>query len=167
MYYSKDIENFGTGLKRIALACEEAGVKLEFRLLKNGFAVVFYRPGEQFITTDKMSNGTINGTINGTLSIDEQAMLSILIENPTFTVEQIAERLSKSKRTTQRYLNSLREKNVIKRVGARKDGYFDKTMTPQPVSASPYCHPRYRRRRGGGLRQTEYPQIVWCSRSPV
>ena len=56
MYYSKDIENFGTGLKRIADACNEAGVRVEFELLKKGFSVVFYRPDEQFNTTEKMSD---------------------------------------------------------------------------------------------------------------
>jgi ATP-dependent DNA helicase RecG len=44
MYYSKDIESFGTGLKRITEACESAGVKVGFQMLKLGFAVVFYRP---------------------------------------------------------------------------------------------------------------------------
>jgi ATP-dependent DNA helicase RecG len=41
MYYSKDIESFGTGLKRITEACEAAGVRVEFEMLKLGFAVVF------------------------------------------------------------------------------------------------------------------------------
>ncbi|MDR1604169.1 MAG: hypothetical protein LBS10_05185 [Gracilibacteraceae bacterium] len=53
MYYSRDIENFGTGLKRISTACKESGVKLEFRLMKRGFAVAFYRPDEDFNPTDK------------------------------------------------------------------------------------------------------------------
>jgi len=44
MYYVKDIESFGTGLKRITDVCEAAGVKVEFKLLKLGFSVIFYRP---------------------------------------------------------------------------------------------------------------------------
>jgi len=44
MYYVRDIESFGTGLKRIADACESAEVKVEFEMRKLGFAVVFYRP---------------------------------------------------------------------------------------------------------------------------
>ena len=44
MYYVKDIESFGTGIKRISDACVEAGVKVEFLKRKMGFAVVFYRP---------------------------------------------------------------------------------------------------------------------------
>jgi predicted HTH transcriptional regulator len=37
-------ESFGTGIQRIAEACEEAGVKVEFRNGKLGFSVIFYRP---------------------------------------------------------------------------------------------------------------------------
>lgn len=43
MYYSKDIESFGTGLKRIADACDAAGVRYAFKKLKSGFVVCFYR----------------------------------------------------------------------------------------------------------------------------
>jgi len=122
MYYSKDIENFGTGLKRIALACEEAKVKLEFRLLKNGFAVVFYRPDEKFITTKKMSDDQINVQLNVQLNKTEQQVLSLIKENPNLTLDEVAERISKSVKTAQRSLDSLRKKNIIRRVGAKKDG---------------------------------------------
>jgi len=44
LYYSKDIERFGTGLKRIADACGDAGIKYEFISDNYGFTVVFYRP---------------------------------------------------------------------------------------------------------------------------
>ena len=43
MYYVKDIENFGTGLKKIYDACEKASVKVDFKIRKLGFSVVFYR----------------------------------------------------------------------------------------------------------------------------
>ena len=47
MYYSKDIESFGTGLRRIADVCNIAGVKYEFKKLKSGFVVCFYRSEEK------------------------------------------------------------------------------------------------------------------------
>lgn len=46
LYYSKDIESFGTGLKRIAETCEWAGVRYEFQKKKKGFVVCFYRSEE-------------------------------------------------------------------------------------------------------------------------
>jgi ATP-dependent DNA helicase RecG len=51
MYYSKDIESFGTGFRRITEACEKAGVKIEFQMLKLGFAVVFYIMAPEIRTT--------------------------------------------------------------------------------------------------------------------
>ena len=125
MYYSKDIESFGTGLKRITDACDEAGVKVEFQLLKKGFAVVFYRPDEKFIATEKMSDVVLNDVINVVLNKTEQVALTIITDNPLTTAEQLAARLSKSTRTAQRYLDSLQKKNVIRRVGAKKDGRWE------------------------------------------
>jgi len=121
MYYTKDIEGFGTGLKRINDACDDAGVRVEFQRLKKGFAVVFYRPDEQFITTEKMSDVVLNVVLNKS----EMAALSIIKENPMTTAEQIAVRLSKSGRTAQRYLDNLQKKNIIRRVGSKKDGYWE------------------------------------------
>lgn len=43
LYYSKDVESFGTGLKRIADACNEANCRFAFKIMKSGFVVVFYR----------------------------------------------------------------------------------------------------------------------------
>ena len=41
--YSKDVESFGTGLKRIADACNEANCRFAFKIMKSGFVVVFFR----------------------------------------------------------------------------------------------------------------------------
>lgn len=43
LYYSKDMETFATGLKKIKDLCTEAGVKYEFKKEEYGFTVVFYR----------------------------------------------------------------------------------------------------------------------------
>jgi ATP-dependent DNA helicase RecG len=43
LYYSKDMETFATGLKKIKNLCNEVGVKYEFRMEEYGFTVVFFR----------------------------------------------------------------------------------------------------------------------------
>jgi ATP-dependent DNA helicase RecG len=125
MYYTKDIENFGTGLKRITVACKEADVKVEFRMMKRGFAVVFYRPNEKFNVTEKMSDGTINGTLNDALSKAEQATLAVIKQHTAINADTIAELISKSRRSVQRYLESLQTKNLIRRIGSKKDGRWE------------------------------------------
>lgn len=47
LYYSKDMESFATGLKRIKDACDKAGCRVEFQTPDDGFVVVFYRHGTQ------------------------------------------------------------------------------------------------------------------------
>ena len=47
------------------------------------------------------------------------------MENPMITAEQLAMHLSKSGRTAQRYIDSLQKKNIIRRVGAKKDGHWE------------------------------------------
>lgn len=59
LYYSKEIESFGTGLKRIMEACRDAGVKYEFRQMKSGFMVVFYRDTES-CTQDNTQVSLVN-----------------------------------------------------------------------------------------------------------
>ena len=43
LYYSKDMESFATGLKRIQDSCDKAGVKVEYKADQNNFVVIFYR----------------------------------------------------------------------------------------------------------------------------
>ena len=94
-------------MKRIADACDEAGVRVEFQLLKKGFAVVFHSPDEKFIATEKASNVVINVATNVVLNKSDKAVLAIIKDNPMTTAEQLAALLSKSGRTAQRYLDSL------------------------------------------------------------
>ena len=56
LYYSKDVESFGTGLKRIADACEAAGCRYAFEALKSGFVVVFYREDRADLVASPQDN---------------------------------------------------------------------------------------------------------------
>ncbi len=67
LYYSKDVESFGTGLKRIADACEAAGCRYEFKIMKSGFVVVFYRSAKD--------GDNLGGTPQVTPQVTPQASL--------------------------------------------------------------------------------------------
>lgn len=47
LYSSQNVESFGIGLKRIADACNAAGCKFKFEVLKLVFVVVFYRADDE------------------------------------------------------------------------------------------------------------------------
>ena len=64
LYYSKDMESFATGLKRIITACQEAGCKVEFEQQAYGFAVIFYRRDVDIMGSDTY-DATHDSTYDG------------------------------------------------------------------------------------------------------
>ncbi len=111
LYYSKDIESFGTGLKRIADACDEAGVRYEFQKKRTGFVVCFYRPEEKKpIKADKKP-------IN-----DERKdrVLDYIKENGSISNKEARELLGLADSTTKRLLNELVKKEILKIEGEKK-----------------------------------------------
>lgn len=67
------------------------------------------------IISDK--NVTLDVILNGT----EMSVLAILKQNPDSSRDEIAEKISKTVRTVQRALNSLREKGYIERIGSKQN----------------------------------------------
>lgn len=114
LYLNHSIEQFGSGFKRIDSQCKDAGIQYAFESTEEGFKVILYRK----------QNVTANVTVNVTVNQTEQAVLSLLKMHPDFTREQLAEHTSKTVRTMQRVLNSLKEKGLITREGSDKDGHW-------------------------------------------
>jgi len=117
LYYVKDIESFGTGLKRITAACDAADVKVEFQMLKKGFAVVFYRDDGQLYT---------DGDVGVNVGVNEvqQKILRLLLENPHLTAQQLSDHIKITKRRIESNIKSLKELNLIERVGSDKNGHW-------------------------------------------
>ena len=66
----------------------------------------------------------IFGNINENLSNLEVKTLEILLLNPNTTLDVMTEKLQVSKRTDSRIFKNLQEKNIIKRIGSNKTGYW-------------------------------------------
>ena len=134
LYLNKSIEQFESGFKRIDSLCRDAKIKYSYELSENGFTFIFYRRIKKLSVIgnvqkmDDVANGTVNGTESGTVNIflnkNEQAVLGLLGKNPYYTRQELAEATSKSLRTIQRILDSLREKNLIERIGSDRSGYW-------------------------------------------
>ena len=67
---------------------------------------------------------TANVTVNVTLNKTEQAVYNLLVINQNYTRDELAEATSKTVRTIQRVLDSLKAKDLIERVGSDKTGYW-------------------------------------------
>ena len=69
--------------------------------------------------TDHVTNYVTNG-----LNETEKSVYELLIRNPFYTLDQLAEKTSKTKRTIQRAMNSLKAKGLLERVGNHKTGHW-------------------------------------------
>ena len=121
LYYSEDIESFGTGLRRIMTACGEAGVRVEFQMLKMGFAVVFFRKDVSEIVVNKMGrivtdmSDKMSDMSDNVRDINprEAAVVDYLKTNAFVTNKKVCESLSISSATARRLLQSMLEKGLI------------------------------------------------------
>lgn len=131
LYLNKSIEQFGSGFKRIHSLCKDAGIKYSYEFSDNGFTFIFCRKTKNVFArkTENKAEGTANGIESGTVNIslnkNEQAVYSLLEKNPYYTRQELADATSKSLRTIQRTLNSLRKKDLIERIGSDKSGYWE------------------------------------------
>ena len=128
LYYSKDMESFATGLKRIHDACREAGVKVEFYGDEYGFTVRFYRHcGEGWgkasdSKTPKHQNEALKEALGDALEIK---LLAAIKKQPAITQQELVNELSVSRATVQRLFKALSERGLIERKGGKRYGYWE------------------------------------------
>ena len=65
-----------------------------------------------------------NVGLNVGLNKTEKKVIEILLENPNSTSVELSEQIEVTTRTIERAFNSLQEKNIIKRIGSKRDGYW-------------------------------------------
>ncbi len=87
----------------------DCGIFIEFMLYEI-LATLKNRQGEPH------KNDTVNGTLNDTVKL--------IKENPKITIDELAHKLDKSRRTITRYIKKLQEDGIILRIGSDKSGYW-------------------------------------------
>ena len=116
-YLAKDIERWGSGLRRIKEECDVAGVKVVFEKVSTGFQVTFYR-SEAEITPRKAEKS--EGLSEGLKSLREVIKLS-----PGIKAKDLSPRLAgRPIKTIERQIKTLIERNLIERRGSRKTGGY-------------------------------------------
>ena len=123
MYYVKDIESFGTGLKRIANVCDTAGVKVEFQMLKKGFAVIFYRPDASVFNDVNIVDNIVDSIVDSDqINVSQARIVALMCENPRVSAKQLAQIIGIAQRNVQVYIRELKERGIIERSGAAFGG---------------------------------------------
>lgn len=76
-------------------------------------------PFEQEVI-DQIDNKNVD--LNVGLNKTEKKVIELLIENPNLTSIELSEKIGVTKRTIERAFKSLQEKNMIERIGSKRDG---------------------------------------------
>jgi len=127
MYKSKDIERWGSGIKRIYDECVSAGVRVEFRKLKTGFVVMFYRPkweeGEG-LGQDHGGKSKVKSNEKSKVKSNEK-VIRLIVSNSAITVPEIAESLGLSLAGVEKIIRTLKQRERLRRVGPDKGGHWE------------------------------------------
>ena len=115
LYYSKDMESFATGLKRIHDACNDAGVTVEFRGDAYGFTVRFYRhcgEGWAEVVHSKDKNAQANAQADAQVKSMEDRIMEFC--KTAHTMKDIQMMLGvKDIRTARKYVRILIENHSL------------------------------------------------------
>ena len=124
------MERRGSGIKKIMDAYAKDKKKPKFEIIgKNTFCVTFY--SRLYKEKNDTANDTANDTLNDTVKLNktEMKILEIIIKNPSITQDEIAKEMNIAIITVKRNTNKLKEKGIIERVGADKNGHWEIKIT--------------------------------------
>ena len=113
-YLAKDIERWGSGLRRIKEECDAAHVKVTFEKISTGFQVTFYRPGEKVVEK-----------VVEKLSSNQQKIIEAIVKHPIISAKALGDLLGISPRKVQNNLAKLKRIGILKRVGADRGGHWE------------------------------------------
>ena len=123
MYKSKDIERWGSGIKRIHDECVAAGIRVDFKRAKTGFVVIFYRPkweeGEG-LEGDQSGKSKVKSKMKS-----NEKVVRLIAEKPTITTQKIAESLGLSLAGIEKIIRTLKQQERLRRIGPDKGGHWE------------------------------------------
>ncbi len=139
--YMKIIEKWGTGIPRLLHECREYGLP-EPKLIDfdGDFRVNLYRKPQALESqnttqaTTQATQGTTQATQATTqarmldsmrFTADDKALLTILLYNPKLTQREIAMELNWTVDRVKYYLNKMKKRDVIRRVGSSQKGHWE------------------------------------------
>lgn len=116
LYQSKEIEKWGSGLKRISKECAASGVRVDFKVLKSGFLVTFHRDA---------AKGFIPSAGDKTRDKTRDKILALVQDDPKITVGRLAEHAGLSEKAVGWHVAKLKAEGRLRRVGSRKTGHWE------------------------------------------
>lgn len=94
--------------------------------LKNRYMHVDYAPEQSDnIVQSAIGNGSKGKICTLNCTLDELAILQLIMENPNITQKEMAARIGKSERTVKNKIASLKEKGYIQRLNGKRSGKWE------------------------------------------
>jgi ATP-dependent DNA helicase RecG len=130
------IEKYGSGIKRIIDAFKSYGLKQpSFKEYGDGFMVTVYsqhygalpkRVGERVgEMVGEMVGERVGERVGEKLTPNQLKMMRIIVKEPYISAAKLADRIGISLRKIEENLRKLKQKNVLRRVGADRGGYWE------------------------------------------
>lgn len=114
LYYSKDMESFATGLRRIQDACDKVGCKVEYRGNDYGFTVRFHRHCGEGWGTGMSANvpQDVSQDVPQGASLKDRIRDEV-VRNNKITQSELAEKLGVSRKTISRNMKEMQDIHYV------------------------------------------------------
>ena len=129
LYYSKDMESFATGLKRIQVACDEAGVRVEYFLDQYGFTVRFYRRAAS------LPSAASSAFAEDSLSPVERDLITVL-KNGAQPISALSATTGYTVNQVRHALTAMRARGQARMIGGRGAGGATYELTHHPLRST-------------------------------
>lgn len=131
----KYVKEYGEGVDRMCRELEAVGLPApSFNnstfILKTTVMSATYEKEPGRGTNDAVLTEKTPIALPQGLSDKEKKVLELLIQNPEYTMPQLAEILSVTRMSIAKYLKTLKERNLIERIGAKRNGGWKINLPP-------------------------------------
>lgn len=121
-YLAGFIESWGRGIEKIYDACKENGMPPpEYTVHPGDIMIKFTAPADLVIR----SGNRVTERVTEKVTEKEAMVLSLIIEDPNFTTNELAQKLSLSRKTIAERIKSLKNKGIIRRFGSDTKGHWE------------------------------------------
>ena len=124
-YLAGFIESWGRGVEKICEALKAENLPVpEYTIHPGDIMIKFTGPEDRIVRVSKGVPDKVSDRVSEKVTEREKQLLMLIEEDPGYTKQVLAERMAVSRKTIGEYLKSLKEKDIIERVGSARKGYW-------------------------------------------
>ena len=121
-YRAGYIDSWGRGVEKITDACEQAGLPCPIIAERTGGIAVELLKNP--VTTQANAAAGLSGKDRESVGKASDMILDACRDTPSITIAEIAKRIDITERSVQRNIQKLQSAGLLRRIGGRKEGYW-------------------------------------------